>query len=137
MSRTFASRCFAEDRAGRIINIVFAHTGANPLFAHAQAARAAIVNLTQTLAVEWGKRGILVNAVGPGAIATQGLEGYMAEKGIADGTARLPVDRRGTPMEIAAAVAFLCSPAGNYITGIHLPVDGGDALMGPDLGKDF
>lgn len=137
MTRAFADALIPAGRPGRIVNIVFCHTGANPCFAHAQAARAAVVNLTKTLAVEWGQYGILVNAVGPGAIATEALKAYSDDMGWTDPTARLPVPRMGTPMEIASAVAFLCSPAAAYITGAFLPVDGGDALVGPDPQKAY
>jgi len=134
---TYAKRLFDAGRAGRIVNIVFAHTGPNPFFAHAQSARAAVVNLTKTLALEWGSKGVTVNAIGPGAIETDALKSYMGDKGWTDPTARLPIQRMGTPMEIAAATAFLCSPAGAYITGAYLPVDGGDALVGPDPQKQY
>ena len=137
MSQGFAKRIVEAGRPGRIVNIVFGHTGPIPYFAHAQAARAAIVNLTKTLALELGRKGILVNAVGPGAIRTEALAAYSAGQGWRDSTARLPVTRMGSPMEVAAAVAFLCSPAGAYITGCLLPVDGGDALAGPDPQKEY
>ncbi|MEO1191849.1 MAG: SDR family NAD(P)-dependent oxidoreductase [Pseudomonadota bacterium] len=103
MSHGYAKRLIAAGRGGRIINIVFGHTGPIPYFAHAQAARAAIVNLTKTLALEWGQKGILVNAVGPGAIRTGALEDYSRDQGWSDPTRRLPVPRMGTAMEVAAA----------------------------------
>lgn len=135
MCRMFGQRVMGAARKGRIVNIVFCHTGPNPFFAHAQAARAAVVNLTKTLALEWGQRGLLVNAVGPGTIATDAYLSYMATQGWSDNTERLPVQRMGLPMEIAATVAFLCSPAGAYITGQLLSVDGGESLLGPDPQK--
>lgn len=137
MTHAFAQRVIAAKTQARIVNVVFGHTGPIPCFAHAQAARAAIVNLTKTLALEWGQKGILVNAVGPGAIATEALSSYSADQGWTDPTARLPVPRMGSPAEVAASIAFLCSPAAGYITGTLLSVDGGDALAGPDPQKDY
>jgi NAD(P)-dependent dehydrogenase (short-subunit alcohol dehydrogenase family) len=130
MSRAWALRAIAAGRGGRIVNVVFANTEAMANFSHAAAARAAIVNLTKTLALEWGRHGILVNAVGPGTIDTPAIRQYeesMSGRRIA---ARLPVPRLGTAREVALAVAYLCSPAGDYVTGIMLPVDGGISLVG-------
>ncbi|MSP83422.1 MAG: SDR family oxidoreductase [Alphaproteobacteria bacterium] len=133
MSHAWARRAIAAGKGGRIINIVFANIEAMPNFAHAAAARAANVNLTKTLALEWGRHGILVNAVGPGVIGTPAIQQYsekMSGRRIAH---KLPVPRVGTAREVALAVAYLCSPAGDYVTGIMLPIDGGISLTGRGL----
>jgi len=130
MSSAFAHRLIAAGKPGRIINIVFAHTQAMLFFAHAAAARAASVNLTQTLALEWGEHGILVNAVGPGPIDTAAVEQYEDEMSGSRLVHKMPVPRWGEPHEVAWAVAFLLSPAGDWITGIMLPIDGGAQLAG-------
>jgi NAD(P)-dependent dehydrogenase (short-subunit alcohol dehydrogenase family) len=127
MCRAFARRATAANCGGRIVNIVFSDIEGAPRFAHAAAARAGVVNLTKTLAMEWARRGILVNAVGPGTIDTEAIQQYAAEDSGRD-VAGLPVPRLGTPREVALAVAYLCSPAGDYITGTVLVVDGGAAL---------
>lgn len=102
-----------------------------PLQCHAGAAKAGIAKLTQDLALEWGRSGIRVVAVAPGPI--EGTEGMSR---LAPGTAedklkgRVPLGRYGAIDEIAAAVLYLVSPAGAYVTGSTLLVDGGTSLIG-------
>lgn len=126
--RTFAPLIEASG-GGSIVNIVAAiyHRG-SPGMAHSAAARAAVVNLTQTLAVEWARRGIRVNALAPGLTLTEAfINNYPAEtlKALEEAT---PLGRMGRPEEMAAAVAFLVSPDAGYITGQTLTVDGGLSL---------
>ncbi|ONH55543.1 short-chain dehydrogenase/reductase [Frankia sp. CcI49] len=83
------------------------------------AAKAGLISLVRTLAIENADRGIRVNAVAPGATAT------VARAGDDHLTARIPLGRRGRPADIGAAVAFLASSAADYITGQVLVVDGG------------
>lgn len=102
-----------------------------PLQVHAGAAKAGIEKLTRDLGLEWGKMGIHVNAVAPGPI--EGTEGMsrLAPGGTEDALKkRVPLQRYGTIDEIAAAVLFLVSPAGSYVTGSTLLVDGGTSLIG-------
>jgi len=130
MSSAFAAAHREAGTPGRIVNIVFAHTDAMDRFAHAAAARAAVVNLTRTLALEWGDDGILVNAVGPGPVKTEGIEQY---DDIESGEARidqLPVPRWGEPRDVGWLVAYLFSPAGDWITGSFIAIDGGAQLIG-------
>ena len=128
MSSAFAGAHRASAAPGRIVNIVFAHTDAMERFAHGAAARAAVVNLTRTLALEWSDHRILVNAVGPGAVMTEGTMQYdKAESGKARAS-EFPVPRMGTPEDIAWMVAFLLSPAGDWITGSYFAIDGGGQL---------
>ena len=129
MTSAFGRRLIATGRPGAIVNIVFEHVGAYPMLAHAAAARAAVVNLTRTLALEWGPHGIRVNAVGPGYTETEAIRRY--DEAHREGAVRdQPIARLGRPEEIAAAVCFLCSPASAYTTGAYLVVDGGYALLG-------
>lgn len=130
MSQAFAKATIAAKRPGRILNIVFGHTGPMPGFAHAAAARAAVVNLTKTLALEWGRHGILVNAIGPGTMETEALTGYADVDAWREDAKRQPVPRLGLPRDVALAAAYLLSPAGDYVTGTVLVVDGGESLLG-------
>lgn len=90
------------------------------------AAKSGIVNLTRNLAVKWAPHGIRVNAVAPGVIETPMTALMSAVPEIADAErAHVPLDRFGTPAEIAPTVAFLCTEQCSYTTGAVLVVDGG------------
>jgi NAD(P)-dependent dehydrogenase (short-subunit alcohol dehydrogenase family) len=131
MTRAFAERLIAAGRPGAIVNIVLSTQSGSAMMMHSAAARAGVENMTRSLAFAWGPKGITVNAIAPGTIDTEALDQYgrteMEEWG-----RRLPVPRMGTPEEVAWATAFLCSPAGRYITGTTIIVDGGQHLMGLD-----
>lgn len=129
MSSSYARMLIERGRPGRIINIVLCLNSGMPGMVHAGAARAGVINMTKTLAVEWGGYGINVNAIAPGTIETSGLQQYDADK-LKQTINRLPIGRMGKPGEVAAAVAYLLSPAGSYITGTTIEIDGGEHLMG-------
>lgn len=102
-----------------------------PLQCHAGAAKAGIAKLTQDLALEWGRSGIRVVAVAPGPIEnTEGMARLAPPDAEANLKRRVPLGRYGTIDEIAAAVLYLVSPAGAYVTGSTLLVDGGMSLLG-------
>lgn len=103
---------------------------ASPLMAHSGAGKAGMINLAQTLATEWSPQGIRVNAVAPGPVDTEGANARLwaepaARKRV---ESTVPLGRMGTAEDCAAAVLFLCSPAGAFITGTTLTVDGGNFL---------
>ena len=117
---------------GSIVNIVHIYSfdrGA-PHFVHSGAARAGVVSMTQSLAYYYARRGVTVNALAPGSVATQGLrEEEYAHAETADYEAQslrdIPAGRLGEAEEVAAQVLFLCSPAARYINGASLVADGG------------
>lgn len=116
---------------GAIVSIVADMWNGFPGMAHTGAARAGVVNLTKTLAIEWGSAGVRVNAVAPGFVLSSGLSNYPAP--VQQMAAKLmpqnPSGRVGTESEVSAAVAFLLSPAAAYISGVTLRVDGGASLQ--------
>lgn len=114
-----------KQRHGRIVNItsVVGATG-NPGQANYAAAKAGVAGLTRALAREVGSRGITVNCVAPGFIETD-MTRSLDEKQTAQLLTNIPLGRMGKPEDIAAAVTFLVSPAGAYITGTTLHVNGG------------
>src|SRR5216683_3563138 len=88
--------------------------------------KAAISHLTKCLAIEWGKYNITVNAVAPTFIRTPGTAECLANDAFrADVLSRIPLGRIGEPMEVAAAVVYLASPAASLVTGTTLLIDGG------------
>lgn len=131
---------------GRIVNISMTlHYRGWPLMAHATAAKAGIDALTRTLALEWASYGVRVNAVAPGPIPTEGVrkafaapsgsgvpDVFAVERAMAEHAAKtIPLQRWGEPADIAHMVTFLASPAGDWITGAILVVDGGEWLARP------
>jgi 3-oxoacyl-[acyl-carrier protein] reductase len=125
-----------EARFGRIINIISTSVK-QPLkgLGVSNTIRAAVANWSKTLSLEVAPFGITVNNVLPGATATQRLSSIIENKSQKQNhtideveqemLAEIPAGRFGKPEEIAAAVAFLASPAAAYINGINIPVDGG------------
>ena len=112
---------------GVIINISSgAGTRGSPRTGPYAAAKAGMINLTQTLALELAPRRIRVNAVSPGPVAT---EAFLEVLGVSDRLdelqATIPLGRLGTPDDIAAAVVFMASPAASWVTGQNLLVAGG------------
>jgi NAD(P)-dependent dehydrogenase (short-subunit alcohol dehydrogenase family) len=90
------------------------------------AAKAGLINLTQTLALELAERDIRVNAVSPGPVATEAFREVLGVEDRLDELARtIPLGRLGTPDDIAAAVLYLASPAAAWVTGEHVLVAGG------------
>lgn len=115
---------------GAIVNIVMEMWRGFPGMAHSGAARAGVVNLTQTLALEWAQYGVRVNAVAPGIINSSGLKRYpeAIQAQLAGIAKEVPAQRMGSESEIASAVTFLLSPAATFISGTTLKVDGAGSL---------
>lgn len=121
------------DHGGSVVNIVADMWGGMPGMGHSGAARAGMVNFTETAALEWAPSGVRVNAVAPGWIASSGLDKYpegMREQ-IVGLKEHVPLGRLGTESEISAAIVFLMSEAASFITGTCLRVDGAAPNLRP------
>ncbi|MDO3720455.1 SDR family oxidoreductase [Marinobacter sp. chi1] len=117
---------------GAIVNIVADMWGGMPGMGHSGAARAGMVNFTQTAAVEWAASGVRVNAVAPGWIASSGMDNYPEHmkqwiRSLGD---NVPIKRMGTESEVSAAICFLLSPGAAFINGDCLRIDGGASQGG-------
>jgi 3-oxoacyl-[acyl-carrier protein] reductase len=118
-------RPMMKQRYGRIVNITsVVGASGNPGQANYAAAKAGVAGMTRALARELGSRGVTVNCVAPGFIATDMTE-VLPEAQKAALLQQIPLGRLGQPQEIADAVCFLASPQAGYITGTELHVNGG------------
>jgi glucose 1-dehydrogenase len=117
-------------QAGNIINITSVHEQIPwPTFASYAAAKGAVKLFTQTIAMEYAKQGIRVNAIGPGAIETPINAEKFADKAQYDQTVSMvPMNRIGKPEDVSAGAAWLASSESSYVTGITLFIDGGMTL---------
>ena len=126
MARSVGER-MARRGHGAIVNVAsVAGMTSGPIHAYT-AAKAGVIQITQTLAAEWGRAGVRVNAVSPGFTRTAALEAGIASAALnperlARNTA---MNRLVEPIEVAHAIAWLLSPASSGVTGINLPVDAG------------
>jgi NAD(P)-dependent dehydrogenase (short-subunit alcohol dehydrogenase family) len=119
-------------RGGSIVSIIanYVWTG-RPGTIHSAAAKAGVMSMTQTLAVEWARHGIRVNAVAPGPIASSpgaAKQLWSTPAAVDAITALIPSHTWGTPEQVADAVVFLSAPQTAFITGEILTVDGGTWL---------
>ncbi len=128
---------------GRVVSTSMTlHYRGWPLMAHATAAKAGVDALTKTLAVEWADHGIRINAIAPGPIPTEGVrkaftpppgapvpDFFSVDKAMESyAKSAIPLKRWGTPEDIGQMVAYLASPAGDWITGSIFVIDGGEWL---------
>lgn len=128
-----AGKVMIANGGGKIINItsIVAHAGIPNRAAYA-ASKGAVRQLTENLALEWGKHNIQVNAISPGYVSTPLFED-LVKKGVHDKAkleARIPLGRLAQPEDIAGPARFLASEASNYVTGVILKVDGGWLVNG-------
>ena len=133
MSQEVFNKVF-KTKGGAIVSVVANMRNGFPMLSHTGAARAGVENLTKSLANEWGKYGVRINAIAPGTINSSGLNNYppeFRETIINTLNKNNQTYRLGTEAEVSASILFLLSPAASYITGVTLAVDGGESIYSP------
>lgn len=116
---------------GKVISITMLTQRGFPGMAHSVASRAGVEAMTRTLAVEWASKGIVLNAIAPGYIASNGIRNYPPDLGLIEKMQScVPLKRMGSMDEVAWMITHLASPAGDYITGQTITIDGGKDLWG-------
>lgn len=136
MISAFGRRWIEREQPGNIVSLTMVTDRGVPQSAHSCAARAGVLGLTRSLAVEWAPHRIRLNCLAPGTITTEGLNQYPPSllRRLGQGN---PMRRMGDTWDIAEAALYLMSPAADFVTGEFLHVDGGMQLLGTNwpLGK--
>ncbi|MDX1582629.1 MAG: SDR family oxidoreductase [Thermoanaerobaculia bacterium] len=134
-SSSFGRRMIEQGNGGAILNVIanYAWTGA-PGVVHSASAKAGVFAMTQTLAVEWARHGIRVNAIAPGPVHTEGAsEKLFPNEQIQEGIRQtIPLRRFANLDEVANAAIYLLSDYSSYVTGEKFVIDGGQWLSGAD-----
>ena len=131
MGQAVARRMVAAGRGGVIVNMASTNAlGGEAGFAHYDASKGGVLQLTRTMAVELGPLGIRVNCLCPGFVQTPLNETLATEETMrAYERDRIPLGRRGMPEEVAAAYAYLASDDASFVHGAALVVDGGQTAV--------
>ncbi|MFK7985086.1 MAG: SDR family oxidoreductase [Sandaracinaceae bacterium] len=124
-----ANRFFIPQKRGRIVNVVAQVARGFPGMAHTGAARAGVINLTKSLAIEWAQHGVRVNAVAPGVIKTSGTKQYPPQL-LEDAIKSTLLHRLGHEDEVSHLIVYLASRVADFVTGQTYYIDGGQSLWG-------
>jgi NAD(P)-dependent dehydrogenase (short-subunit alcohol dehydrogenase family) len=131
-TRAAGRRWIAAGRKGVVLSIVVPYATSGSAFVLPSAmAKAGVLAMTRSLAVEWGLYGIRLNALSPGPFPTKGATDRLMIPGVAEAALqRVPLGRFGDPEELAELAAFLLCDASGYLTGQDIVLDGGEAIKG-------
>ncbi len=130
MARETYNQCM-KDHGGAIVNMLADMWGGMPSMGHSGAARAGMLNFTETAAVEWGVSGVRVNAVAPGFVASSGMDKYdpvFAKEVLSQLSGLVPLKRMAEEAEISSAIVWLLSEGAAFVTGNCIKIDGGGSL---------
>ncbi|WP_281783894.1 SDR family oxidoreductase [Sinimarinibacterium flocculans] len=134
VARETYKQCMKQ-HGGAIVNMIADMWGGMPGMGHSGAARAGMLNFTETAAIEWGVSGVRVNAVAPGFVASSGMDHYdpaFAKEVIPKLSGLAPLKRMAEEAEVSSAIVFLLCEAAAFVTGTCIKIDGGASLgMGP------
>jgi len=120
-----------SEHGGAIVNMLADCWGGMPAMGHSGAARAGMMNFTQTAAIEWASVGVRVNAVAPGWVASSGMDEYVDPGVVAmipELKKHVPLGRLATEAEVSSAIVFLLSDAASFVSGEVIKIDGGASL---------
>ncbi|MCK5771006.1 SDR family oxidoreductase [Algiphilus sp.] len=130
MARECFNRCL-KTQGGAIVNMIADMWNGMPGMGHSGAARAGMLNFTETAAIEWASSGVRVNAVAPGYIASSGMDHYdpaFARDVIPRLSKLAPMQRMGEEAEVSSAICWLLSEGAAFVTGTCIKIDGGSSL---------
>jgi citronellol/citronellal dehydrogenase len=132
MTHAAATKAFIPQRSGKVISVTLSPHNGMPGMVHSGAARAAVENMMRTLSIEWARFNIRLCAVAAGQFDTEVLR-TKYPKEVSENVARtIPLGRLGSPDEMAWLIAYLASPAGDFLSGCVVTVDGArDNWFGP------
>jgi citronellol/citronellal dehydrogenase len=132
MTHAVATKAMIPARRGKVISVTLSPHNGLPGMVHTSAARAAVENLMRALSIEWSRFGITLNAIAAGQFGTDTFYTKYPRQLVEMMSGTVPLGRLGKPEEIAWLVAYLASPAGDFISGAVLTIDGArDNWLGP------
>jgi citronellol/citronellal dehydrogenase len=132
MTHAAATKAFIPRGGGKVLSVTLSPHNGMPGMVHSGAARAAVENMMRTLAVEWARFGIRTCALAAGQFATETLLTKYPQPIVDNLERSIPVGRAGRPEELAWLVAYLASPAGDFVSGTTITIDGArDNWAGP------
>jgi citronellol/citronellal dehydrogenase len=132
MTHAAATKAFIPQSSGKVVSVTLSPHNGMPGMVHSGAARAAVENMMRTLAIEWARFGIRLCAVAAGQFDTEVIRTKYPPQ-VSENVARtIPLQRLGTPQEMAWMIAYLASPAGDFLSGCVITIDGArDNWFGP------
>jgi NAD(P)-dependent dehydrogenase (short-subunit alcohol dehydrogenase family) len=132
MTHAAATKAFIPQGSGKVVSVTLSPHNGMPGMAHSGAARAAVENMMRTLAIEWARFDIKLCAVAAGQFDTEVLRTKYPPQVSENISRTIPLQRLGTPEEMAWMIAYLASPAGDFLSGCVITIDGArDNWFGP------